>query len=430
MESKLIPVLLIERDVKFTRFLRESLAALTSSEIDLSTGHTLAEALERLRTRQFEAILLDLCLSDSEGSETFARVHREAPNLPIVILTCYENETFALQALRQGAQDYLVKSKLDGKILTRVVRYAIERKRIELKLLAANSELLRSNHELARSEDALRRALEEIRAAHQRLKSTQLQLIQAEKMECIGTLAAGVAHEVKNPLQTILMGLAYVSKNIPAGEQSIPSVLDDMRDAVKRADAIVRDLLSLSAARQIEMKPHNVNAVLERSLLFVNYDLIRSRVLVFRELQRDLPLVCLDEAKMEQVFINLFMNAIHAMPAGGDLILRTRAVVFDEASEVDLPGKKIRPGDRAVVVEIEDTGVGIPSDKLERVFEPFFTTKQNGIGTGLGLPVSKQIVDLHGGVIRLGSGARGGARATIILITECEAYEKETNTLN
>ena len=430
MENKLIQVLLIERDVKFTRFLRESLSALTSSEIELSTEHTLAEALNKLRSTQYAAILLDLCLPDSDGTETFARVYKEASNLPIVILTCYENETFALQALRQGAQDYLVKSKLDGKILTRVVRYAIERKRIELKLLAANSDLLKSNHDLARSEDALRRALEEIRAAHQRLNSTQLQLIQAEKMECVGTLAAGVAHEVKNPLQTILMGLAYVSKNIPAGDESIPLVLDDMRDAVKRADAIVRDLLSLSAARQIEMKPHNLNAVLERSLLFVNYDLIRSRVLVFRELQKDLPLVCLDESKMEQVFINVFVNAIQAMPNGGNLILRTRAILYDETSELDLPENKIRPGDRAVIAEIEDTGAGIPSDRLKRVFEPFFTTKQHGIGTGLGLPVSKQIVDLHGGVIKLGPGVRNGARATIILKAERESYEKEANTLN
>lgn len=420
MQTKLIRVLLIERDVKFTRFMRECLASLTSSEIEIEVGDTLANALEKLREAKYEAILLDLCLSDSEGIDTFARVHEQAPNLPIVILTCHENEAFALQALRQGAQDYLLKAKLDGKILTRVIRYAIERKRIELKLLAANSDLLKSNHELARSEEALRRALDEISASHQRLKSTQLQLIQAAKMECVGTLAAGVAHEVKNPLQTILMGLAYLSKKEPREDETIVMTLNDMRDAVRRADAIVRDLLYLSAARQIEMKLQNLNAVLERSLAFVNYDLIRSRVLIVRDLERELPAVRLDEAKMEQVFINLFMNAIHAMPAGGQLVLRTHAKVWERDELTDPLASKFQSGDRVVVVEVEDTGSGIPREKLQRVFEPFFTTKPNGIGTGLGLPISKQIVDLHGGTIQLSPGTRRGAKATIILKTEQE----------
>ena len=420
MENKLIPVLFIERDLKFTRFLRESLSALTSAEIEISVAHSLEQALQKLRQTRYEAVLLDPSLSDSEGSESLARVQAQAPTLAVVLLTCHENETFALEALRQGAQEYLLKSKVDGKTLTRVIRYAVERKRIELKLLAANSDLLKSNHDLARSEEALRRALEEIRASHQRLKSTQLQLIQAAKMECVGTLAAGVAHEVKNPLQTILMGISYLSNNVSAADATVVLTLHDMRDAVKRADAIVRDLLYLSAARQIEMKPHNVNAVLERSLAFVNYDLIRSRVLVVRDLQKDLPAVRLDEAKMEQVFINLFMNAIQAMPRGGNLLLRTQAAPWQGDASGDPLGNNVPTSDRGVTVCIEDTGTGIAEEKLLRVFEPFFTTKPNGIGTGLGLPISKQIVDLHGGTIQLSSSARGGARVTILLKAEEE----------
>jgi signal transduction histidine kinase len=216
------------------------------------------------------------------------------------------------------------------------------------------------------------------------------------------------------------MGLSYLSKNIPTEDQTLVIVLNDMRDAVRRADAIVRDLLYLSAARQIEMKPHNVNAVMERSLLFVNYDLIRSRVLVYRDFQAELPLALLDEAKMEQVFINLFMNAIQAMPNGGNLILRTRVNVCDHDAAPDLLVNKFQPGDRVIAIQVEDTGMGIPADKMIRLFEPFFTTKPNGIGTGLGLPVSKQIVDMHGGVIKLSAGARGGAVATILLKAEQE----------
>ena len=420
MESKLIRVLLIESEDKFARFMRESLSSLTSSQIDLFTAETLAEGIRRLRGGNYEAILMNLFLADSEGIQSFRQVHAEASGLPIVILTCHENEALALEALRHGAQDYLVKSKVDGKILARVIRYAIERKRTEMKLLATNSELLKSNYDLARSEEALRRALDEIRASNQRLKSTQLQLIQAAKMECVGTLAAGVAHEVKNPLQTMLMGLAYLGKNIAAEDETIVLVLNDMREAVRRADAIVRDLLYLSAARQIEIEPHDINAVLEHSLSYVNYDLIRSRVLVFRALAKDLPAVRVDKAKMEQVFINLFMNAIQAMPNGGDLFLRTSRGVWDGVTGPESPMAKFQAGDPVVVIEVEDTGARIPAVKLARVFEPFFTTKANGIGTGLGLPVSKQIVDLHGGTIQLSAGTRGGARATITLKIEQE----------
>jgi signal transduction histidine kinase len=419
MENKLIPVLLVERDLKVTRFLRESFSALSTSEVAITVAHSVAEGIEELQRERYEAVLLDLCLSGCDGLESFTRIHGAAPAIPIVILTCHEDEAFALEALRQGAQDYILKSKIDGKILTRVIRYAIERKRIELKLLAANSELLKTNHDLGRSEEALRRALDEVRASHQRLKATQLQLIHAAKMECVGTLAAGVAHEVKNPLQTILMGLAYLSKNIPVEDQTLVSVLGDMRDAVRRADAIVRDLLYLSAARQIEMKPHSINAVLDRSLLFVNYDLTRSRILVHRNFEDGLPLVRLDEAKIEQVLINLFMNAIQAMPSGGDLFLRTRLMDVPLAP-TDSLWNKFQPRDRAVVVNVEDTGPGVPADKVPRVFEPFFTTKPNGLGTGLGLPISRQIIEMHGGAIKLGAGDRGGACVTIILKAEQE----------
>lgn len=419
MENKLIPVLLVERDLKVTRFLRESFSALSTSEVAITVAHSVAEGIEELQRERYEAVLLDLCLSGCDGLETFTRIHGAAPATPVVILTCHEDEAFALEALRQGAQDYILKSKIDGKILTRVIRYAIERKRIELKLLAANSQLLKTNHDLARSEEALRRALDEVRASHQRLKATQLQLIQAAKMECVGTLAAGVAHEVKNPLQTILMGLAYLSKNIPVEDQTLVGVLGDMRDAVRRADAIVRDLLYLSAARQIEMKPHNINAVIDRSLLFVNYDLTRSRILVHRNFEDGLPLARLDEAKIEQVLINLFMNAIQAMPSGGDLFLRTRLMDVPLASPDSL-WNKFQPKDRTVVVNVEDTGPGVPADKVPRVFDPFFTTKPNGLGTGLGLPISRQIIEMHGGAIKLGAGDRGGACVTIILKAEQE----------
>ena len=283
--------------------------------------------------------------------------------------------------------------------------------RVELSVMASGFHF--KDNQCGGREDALRRALMELQASHEELKTAQLQLIQAEKMECIGTLAAGVAHEVKNPLQTILMGVEYLARNLSGEDDSVQLAITDIKDAVKRADAIVRDLLALSSDRQLEIKEQCINTVLEHSLCFVNYELTRSRVLVERELARDLPLVPLDKSKMEQVFINLFMNAIQAMAGGGTLILRSRRAFWNESAS-----KRVwfQPGDSVVVVEVDDTGCGVPREKLPRIFEPFFTTKPSGVGTGLGLPVSKQIIDLHRGTIKIAPrpGGRGMA-VTIIL---------------
>lgn len=304
-----------------------------------------------------------------------------------------------------------------------------ERKRAETKLVEANTALLKMNNELARSEEALRTALADLRGSHEQLKAAQLQLIQTAKMESIGTLAAGVAHEVKNPLQTILMGLAFLSKNIPVGDGNVALALTDMRDAVKRADAIVRDLLCLSASKQLELEDEDLNPVIERSLSLVNYELTRSRITVARELAARLPRVRLDRAKMEQAFINLFMNAIQAMPNGGALTVKTSVGLREQPWPPDgrNPGA-LGGGDQIVIAEIRDTGMGIPEEKLPRIFEPFFTTKPTGVGTGLGLPVTKQIIELHGGAIGIRSDADGGVRVTLFLKGESGGdYAPETN---
>ena len=270
-----------------------------------------------------------------------------------------------------------------------------ERKRAETKLLEANVSLRQKNEQL---------------------KTAQMQLIQAEKMESIGTLAAGVAHEVKNPLQTILMGIAYLSKNTKNDDDTIFMVLTDMRDAVKRADGIVRDLLYLSAARQLEMARESLNAVVQHSLCLVNFELTRGRIMAERAYSPEIPPVQMDKAKMEQVLINVFMNAIQAMPEGGTLKVKTSLVEWSEPKIEN--GAKPGPfnsGDPVALIEIEDTGIGIPEDKMKKLFVPFETTKPTGLGTGLGLPVTKQIMDLHGGTIQITPRPTGGVKVAVML---------------
>jgi PAS domain S-box-containing protein len=284
-----------------------------------------------------------------------------------------------------------------------------ERKTAEERLKTAYAEL-------ARNDDALRQTLQDLNVSHETLKATQLQLIQAEKFESIGTLAAGVAHEVKNPLQTILMGLDYFRNNLPATDGNMRMALIDMRDAVKRADTIVRELLTLSAATHIDMKDGDFNSVVERSLFLVNYEVNAARIHAVRDLAASLPPVRMDGTRIEQVLINLFLNAIQAMPQGGTLTVRTRAEIWaDGQPRGERASGQIAPGDLTVVAEVEDTGVGIPEQNLTKIFDPFFTTKPVGSGTGLGLSVAKQIIDLHGGIIDIKNAADGGVRVTVIL---------------
>jgi PAS domain S-box-containing protein len=285
----------------------------------------------------------------------------------------------------------------------------------------AEEQLLKAHAELTQNEAHLRKTLQELQASHEALKETELQLIQAAKLEAVGTLAAGVAHEVKNPLQTMLLGLDYLANNLRGLNDTTTTVLGDMRDAVTRANVIVRELLQLSAAKDFEPREEDLNALVERSLWLINHEIIALQINVVRKLGTDLPRVLLDRSKMEQVFLNLFHNALQAMSQGGVLTVTTRHRRFGEDLKLSGPGfAQFQPGELVVIAEVQDTGKGIPEDHLPKIFGPFFTTKPTGVGTGLGLSVVKKIMDLHGGAIDVRNAPRGGVVVTLMLRTEPE----------
>ncbi|MEE9568759.1 MAG: PAS domain S-box protein, partial [Candidatus Binatia bacterium] len=256
----------------------------------------------------------------------------------------------------------------------------------------------------------------ERKRAEEELKAAQLQLIQSEKLESVGRLAAGVAHEVKNPLAIILQGLAYLS-HVPstADDDNVAMVLQKMDNAVKRADRVIGGLLDFSAQRAGDVRPADVNAVLEQSLLLVKHELVKAHVTLVKKLGQDLPPLMLDRHKIEQVFVNLFLNAIQAMPEGGTLTVKTNAKQPRELGPGD--GRQqtdpVRGEETLVMIEVEDTGTGIPQDKLDRIFDPFFTTKPIGQGTGLGLTVTRKIIELHSGKIDIRNRHEGGVRVTL-----------------
>lgn len=261
----------------------------------------------------------------------------------------------------------------------------------------------------------------ERKRAEEELKGAQLQLMQSAKLESVGRLGAGVAHEVKNPLAIIRQGLAYLSHAVSTtDDDTVAPVLEKMDNAITRADRVIRGLLDFSAPTALDVTTAELNAVVEQALLLVKHELVRAHVTVVKALGAALPPLQLDRQKMEQVFVNLFMNAIQAMSDGGTLTIKTYSKPLTEFGP-DVGCQKsdhFRIGETLILLEVEDTGSGIPDDKLDRVFEPFFTTKPTGQGSGLGLTVTRKIMELHGGTIDIRNRHEGGVRVTLTFKTE------------
>ncbi len=246
----------------------------------------------------------------------------------------------------------------------------------------------------------------------QQLHIAQQKLMQAEKMESIGRLAAGIAHEVKNPLAIIQMGMDYLTPDIP-DDQNSRDVVKDINDAVKRADSVIHGLLDFSRDKKLAMSPGNINEVIESALHLVEYELHQRNIESKVSLASSLPAIELDSNKMQQVFINLFMNAAHAMEHNGTLIISSR--LSQAPGNMHTENTHFNQGEEIICIEIADTGPGIRPQDKEKIFELFYTTKAIGEGTGLGLSVTRNIIQLHHGLIRIDNRPQGGAVVEILL---------------
>lgn len=299
----------------------------------------------------------------------------------------------------------------DGRITAMV---GISRDITEKRL--AEEAIRSANEQLAQKQDELQRTLSELQQSHEDLKSTQFQLMQAEKMQSIGRLAAGVAHEVKNPLGILRMGTDYLTTNLQSNDENVGLILADMADAIKRADGIIMGLLDFSVPHALDTNAEDLSAILDQSIALVRHDLNEAGLQLQRDLATGLPKLWLDRNKIKQVFVNLLTNAIHATPPGGTISIKTSSRVLTQV-EHDAGSReadRFRAGTTVVVAEILDTGSGIPEDKLRQIYDPFFTTKATGKGTGLGLTVTKKIVELHGGSLDIKNRKEGGVAVTIM----------------
>jgi signal transduction histidine kinase len=229
--------------------------------------------------------------------------------------------------------------------------------------------------------------------ANEQLKITQAQMVQAAKLAAVGELAGGIAHEINNPLQILLGHLQLIQLG-----KDLPKRIEIVREQVERIAQITRRLLNFSrkVPEDFKIEPVNINLAIQEILTLINYQFNYSDIELIIRLRPDLPDIRGNKIYLQQVFLNIMINAKDAMPNGGKLLIETDR---DNGN---------------VIINFTDTGVGIPRENLERIFDAFFTTKGSK-GTGLGLSISRWIIKKHHGEIKVKSEVGKGSTFTIIL---------------
>jgi two-component system NtrC family sensor kinase len=254
----------------------------------------------------------------------------------------------------------------------------------------------RRGDEVAELAEVFNLMMNELEVSREREELQRVQLAHTEKMAAVGTLAAGVAHEVNNPLAGVLASIENMVDN-PDDQEMRDRYLRLIADGLKRIERTVANLLNFARPREILLEPTSINHNLRHVVELVGYQLRAHGVEVKMDFDPSPAVVEADHFQMEQLFLNLVLNALDAMRDGGTLYLRTR----------------VRGG--KVIAEVRDTGHGIPAEIRDRIFDPFFTTREVGEGTGLGLAVSGSIVAAHGGKIELETTVGRGTTFRVIM---------------
>jgi two-component system cell cycle sensor histidine kinase/response regulator CckA len=340
-------------------------------KLNLARASNLKESSEYLKKDKFDVALVDLSLPDSSGARSIRELRRISPHLPIVVLTGLDDEATALKAIQSGADDYLVKGHTDAKTILRTIRYAIERHRL----------------------------LNELGSFRQ-----------AQKLEVMGQLAGGVAHDFNN-LLTVIKGYTDLSLHELDPKSKMYKNLKEVQKAADRATFLTKQLLSFGRQGASEPQLMDLNQKLtdmHKALL----QLIGGDVELKSDFQTNVGYIYIDPTQIEQVVMNMAVNARHAMPNGGNLQFKTYSTLI--TSETYQRNPEIFPGEY-VVLQISDTGVGMSKEIQKRIFDPFFTTKPTGKGTGLGLTTCSGVIKQNGGHIEVESELNKGTTFTIYL---------------
>jgi len=228
---------------------------------------------------------------------------------------------------------------------------------------------------------------------------TQQQLIQAEKLAALGIVAAGIAHEVKNPLAIIIQGVEYL-RTSTGSDSLIVNVIDRINKSAFRADSIIKGLLSFTRQMPIQAEQVNIVPVIDETLSLIDHQFKLKNIKLIKHISPELPTVTMDINQIKQAFLNLLLNSVDAIQNRGTITISAEPMVN-------------ATGELQLQIIFADTGCGIPKDKIEKVFDPFYSTKEDASNAGLGLSIVKGIIDKHNGTIKIESETEKGTRVII-----------------
>ena len=401
-----------------------------SERYDCSEAASTREALALLAQTDFSLVLTDIIMPELSGIELLRKIIETYPYTSVIMVSGINQPQRALDAVRLGAFDYLIKP-CDLGVLELTVERALERRTLLLNARQYKLDLELRNSELAREKAKLERL--------------QAQIVHSEKMASLGQLAAGIAHELNNPvgfiygnmdiLKQCVRGLtelldyyekAELSDSVTAGAvqikeridygatlEDLNSIIKDCRDGSRRIRDIVQNLRTFSRLDEAEFKESDIHEGIDSTIRLLSRYYSSDNLRLIRN-YGELPPVDAFAGQLNQVWMNLLVNAAQAIGAqGGEVRIGTR-----------VEGE-------SVIITIADTGGGIARENLNRIFEPFYTTKLVGEGTGLGLSISFGIVERHGGTIAVETRLGEGTTFTVTLpIRINNPLSKATKELN
>lgn len=365
----------------------------------VETAGTGKEALKKVKGKFFNLALLDIKLPDLDGVELLAMIKEIHPDIAVIMVTAYASVETAIQALNQGASFYITKPLNMDEVLS-TIKEVQEKQRLVLE-----NRLL----------------LQKIQQEFDQRQQLEEQIRQSQKMEAVGRLAGGMAHDFNN-LLTVITGNCQLMMVDLDENDPLYKLAEQIETACSRAESLTRQLLAISRKQVLQPKVLNINQVVAKMEKMFKR-LIREDIELVMVPDPKIGHIWADRGQVEQVFLNLVVNAKDAMPKGGKLTFLTKNIRLRES--LNWEDMMIPPG-AYIMVSVSDTGIGMDQATQTHMFEPFFTTKKEGEGTGLGLSTVYGIVKQSGGYIDVHSEpGRGTAFKLYFPVTDAAVEDSK-----